>query len=273
MSRHSELEALRTDREADAATELRARRRAAIRTRQRHRRAVVVCALIVAFTLVGADLARGGDGLLLQDDPVATPAAQVAPQPRVEVPAEGSGAFSYAAGSDQVLGAEGAVQRYRVAIENETGYDVATFAGEVDAILGDPRGWTADHQRRFQRVAQSAPAEFTVFLATPGTVDKKCADGGFHTERVRSCRLPTQLIINLDRWQNSMPDYGAGRDEFRAFAINHELGHQLGYGHEACSMLGAPAPVMMPQTLGLNGCVGYGWPYRDGSFYQGVAVP
>jgi hypothetical protein len=276
MSRHSELVVLRTDQDADT-SQLRARRRAAIRTRQRHRRTVVVCALVVAFTLVGVDLARGGEGILLDSgspSPAAVAGVQpVVDQPKVDVPADGSGTFSYAEGVEQVLGVEGAVKRYQVAVENDSGYDLAAFTAEVDLILGDPRGWTADRQRRFQRVGQAGPAEFTIFLATPGTTDRKCAAGGFHIERVRSCRLGKQLFINLDRWQNSVSGYGAPLAEYRAFAVNHELGHELGFGHEACSSVGMPAPVMSQQNIDLDGCFGYGWPYRDGVFYRGVAVP
>jgi hypothetical protein len=276
MSRHSELTALRTDQDADT-SHLRARRRAAIRARQRHRRTVVVCALIVALTLVGADLARGGEGLLLDSGSPASPAAAGVPavedRPAVEVPAEGTGTFGYATGSEQALGTAGAIQRYRVAVENGSGYDLAAFTAEVDAILGEPRGWAGGHDRRFQRVAEKATTEFTVFLATPGTVDKLCSAAGLHTERILSCRLPGQLLINLDRWQNSVPGYGTPLAEYRAFALNHELGHQLGLGHHACAGPGWRAPVMAQQSIDLDGCTPNGWPYPDGAFHPGATVP
>jgi hypothetical protein len=278
VSRHSELTALRTAQDTDM-SQLRARRRAAIKARQRHRRTVVVCALIVAVTLVGADLARGGDGLLLDSGPPASSAAAaaaapvVADQPKVEAPADGAGTFSYATGSEQPLGTDGAILRYRVAVENGSEYDPATFTGEVDAILGDPRGWAAGKDRRFQRVGEKATAEFTVFLATAGTVEKLCAAAGLHTGRVLSCRLPGQLLINLDRWQNSVSGYGAPLAEYRAFALNHELGHQLGAGHQACAGPRRVAPVMAQQSIDLDGCTANGWPFVYGSYYSGESVP
>lgn len=184
----------------------------------------------------------------------------------------GAGAFGFADGTGPVLGAAGSVLRYRVAVEEGTGHGAAEFAMEVDAILGDPRGWTQDAVR-FQRVPQAAPADFTIYLASPITSEALCAMGGLHTEGFTSCRLPGQVIINLARWLAAVPDYGAPIDVYRAYALNHETGHELGYGHEACPAPGRPAPVMQQQTYGLQGCVANGWPYLEGVRYSGPPTP
>jgi hypothetical protein len=71
------------------------------------------------------------------------------------------------------------------------------------------------------------------------------------------------VILNLARWRLSVPEYVAGQvplESYRQYMINHEVGHELGYGHEPCPGRGRPAPVMQQQTLGLYGCVANAWP-------------
>jgi hypothetical protein len=75
--------------------------------------------------------------------------------------------------------------------------------------------------------------------------------------------------MNMDRWVNGVPNYGAPLEEYRRYAINHETGHRLGDGHELCPGQGQLAPVMQQQTLGLHGCVANAWPYPNGTRYRG----
>jgi hypothetical protein len=122
-------------------------------------------------------------------------------------------------------------------------------------------------------VAEAADADFTVYLATPDTSERMCAEGGLSTEGYTSCRLPGQVIINLARWLEAVPDYGAPLEIYRTYVVNHEVGHEFGEEHQACPGPGEPAPVMQQQTYGLDGCVANAWPYVDGSRYEGELVP
>ncbi|HWB36707.1 MAG TPA: DUF3152 domain-containing protein, partial [Rugosimonospora sp.] len=189
------------------------------------------------------------------------------------VPDKGAGTFAFAAGTGTKLGSAGTLRHYRVAVENGAQLDPNAFAAQVDSILGDPKGWTAGGKVTFQRVPQGSSYDVTIYLATPATTDQMCATGGLHVQKYLSCRLPGQIVINLGRWQNAVPDYGAPIDTYRQFALNHEVGRDLGYANEACPGQGQLAPVMQQQSLSLDGCVPNAWPYPQGSLYQGRPVP
>ncbi len=190
----------------------------------------------------------------------AQPAGRKAP---IAQPGAGtSGKFAYATGYGPVLGAAGVIRRFKIAVELPAGRAVtAGFAAEVDRALGDPRSWIGGRRFRFQRVPHAARAEFVVHLASAGTSQRMCREGGLETAGFTSCRLPQQVIINDNRWQRAVPGYGAPLAVYRAYAINHEVGHQLGYGHQPCPGKGRLAPVMMQQTYGLRGCRPNAWPY------------
>lgn len=215
-----------------------------------------------------------GAGAGAVPSPTSAARNESAPAGAVDFPVTGPGTFTYATGMSPVLGGVGTLRRYRVAVENGAGQDAGAFAAEVDAALGDRRrGWTASGKLRLQRVPASWTAQFTVFLATPGTSEKMCAVAGLSTERFTNCRVAGKVIINLARWWRAVPGYGAPLAEYRAYAVNHEFGHELGYGHEACPAVGRLAPVMQQQTLGLRGCRANGWPYVAGRRYAGRGVP
>ncbi len=180
--------------------------------------------------------------------------------------------FAYADTTGPVLGTSGPVRRFKVAVEQGRDLSPSRFAGAVDRVLGDPRSWIAGEQFRLQRVTRSAGAEFTVFLASAATSERMCAKGGLRTGGYTSCRLAGQVIINLDRWEKAVPDYGAPLATYQAYVINHEVGHQLGHGHEGCPGAGQPAPVMQQQTYGLKGCTANAWPYVGGQRYAGTPV-
>jgi hypothetical protein len=180
--------------------------------------------------------------------------------------------FAFSATAGPVLGTVGPLRRFKVAVENGQGQDTRVFADQIDRILGDPRSWIAGRQYRLQRVTRASASEFTVFLASAATSERMCAAGGLQTARYTSCRLGGEVIMNLDRWRAAVPDYGAPLATYQAYALNHEVGHQLGHGHEACPGEGAKAPVMQQQTYGLKGCTANPWPYVNGKRYSGTPI-
>lgn len=253
--------------------------------------AVGVAAVVVGvagFALIGMAAPR----LTRQAAPVSAPiqpptpsppSPAVSPSPPApvlrlpgQIPPSASGRFGYARSQGRVLGRAGTLHRYRVAVEEGTGEDVEEFAATVDAALGDRRSWIAGGRWRMQRVAEGTAYDFTVHLATGGTAARMCAAGGVNIRLngrpYTSCRVGDKVIINLDRWRLSVDEYVAAKvplSTYRAYVINHEVGHRLGHRHELCPGPGRPAPLMMQQTLSLKGCVANPWPYLNGRRYSG----
>ncbi|WP_433306965.1 DUF3152 domain-containing protein [Actinoplanes sp. CA-030573] len=181
---------------------------------------------------------------------------------RITYPAHGHQEWAVAPAGETV-GDEGRLLRYRVAVERDIdGVGAGAFAEMVSETLGDARGWTAGGKFRFRRVGPGQRADFTVYLATPDTRDKLCAEG---TDGYTSCRNGGNVVLNVARWVKGVPRYGAGSlATYRQYMVNHEVGHKLGNGHQLCPGPGRAAPVMQQQTLGLHGCRPNPWPYPDG---------
>jgi uncharacterized protein DUF3152 len=233
------------------------------RLRRRLAFALVLIVLAVVVMIVGRFVrADGSDRLVV---PVATaasarPSAAASVPPKVVRQAGTSGAFAYVSGFGPIVGSAGPIHRFKIAVEKPAG-GATDFANAVNRTLGDRRSWIASHRFRFQRVPESAHAEFIIYLASARTSEKMCRTGGLETDGFTSCRVPRKVIINDDRWQGAIRGYGASLETYRAYAINHEVGHQLGHGHERCPGRGRVAPVMMQQTYGLKGCKPNAWPY------------
>jgi hypothetical protein len=259
----------------------------AARLSHHQQRRVMIALVIVALLLLGGFgvsrvLGRPDHGARSTAGPasagVAGSAAPSTGSTPSDVPTTGAGTFTLATTTSAVLGKAGTVQTFHVATEKgaETahrGEDANAFAADVVSTLGDSRSWIASGKVRFQQVPTKTKATFTIYLATETTSEKMCAAGGFHTDKITSCRLPGQVIINLSRWMTSVDGYGAPLPTYRAYDINHEVGRQLGHQNEACPGAGKPAPVMMQQALGLQGCLANAYPYVGGTLYSGPVIP
>src|SRR5450759_2124994 len=165
----------------------------------------------------------------------------------------------------------GKLMTYRVEVETGMGESAPVFAAAVDATLADPASWAGQGSWSLQRVPTD-DADFVIRLATPATVDEVCATAGLDTVGYVSCRAGKFVMINLDRWLEAVPDFRGNVALYRQYVVNHEVGHRLGYRHQACPGPGRPAPVMQQQTLGLDGCLANGWPYVVGKLVSGPAT-
>jgi hypothetical protein len=210
------------------------------------------------------------------------------------VPVAGSGTFTIGGGTSGVVGAGATLVTYRVEVENAVNWGVNpvwtadSFAGAVDKIIADPRGWTraADHpitdaaqhldnaSWSFQRVADDSYS-VRILLASPNTTDRMCATAGLDTEGVYSCRYGKTILINLRRWLKGAPGFPIDLDGYHTMVINHEMGHLLGFKHMKCPGAGQPAPVMQQETIDIAGCTPNAYPFSaDGTtFITGPWAP
>ncbi|MFF3148422.1 DUF3152 domain-containing protein [Streptomyces sp. NPDC057927] len=189
------------------------------------------------------------------------------------VPSSGPGTFTTAGGGSGTVGRGSRLLRYEVVVEDGLEQSAADVATQVEGILADPRGWTADGESAFRRVTGGTP-DFVVRLATPGTVDRICGRYGLDTGGEVNCSVGKDVVVNLRRWLLATPVYAHDVAAYRALIINHEVGHFLGHNHVTCPGAGEPAPVMMQQIKGMHGCVPNVWPYdREGRLITGPAVP
>ncbi|WP_336923363.1 DUF3152 domain-containing protein [Aquipuribacter sp. SD81] len=187
------------------------------------------------------------------EDPAAAPPEPASP---VEVPQAGDGTFAVAPGGSDVVG-DGELVTYTVEVEGGVPVDAAAAAAVVDAVLADPRSWTADGRWALQRVAADGDAR--VVVTSPDTTDRLCAP--LRTRGQVSCRNGDDVVLNAVRWTRGATTWGEDVEGYREYLVNHEVGHLLGHGHVPCPATGEAAPVMLQQTIRLDGCEPNAWPF------------
>ena len=225
---------------------------------------LAIVALLISLLVIGsyhtstAPAGAPGPSATPEDPPApAQPATEAEATPEL-VPQAGSGQvrvaqFTRAAPAEQ----QGRRVRVRVEVENEMPVDPDQVAAQAATILQDKRSWPAKQKVRFDFVG-AGTHDVVIRVLTPATTDKRCYP--LRTNGRVSCSTGSAVNLNGHRWTGGIPDYDGDLTGYRTYLVNHEVGHYLGLGHVECPGPGQPAPVMMQQTYGLDGCARNPWP-------------
>lgn len=160
---------------------------------------------------------------------------------------------------------------YSVSGKGVIGASMTEFSELANATLNDARGWSRMGVS-FREV--SSGGMFTLVLSEATLVPSFSA--GCSAEY--SCRVGNNIIINQDRWMGASASWnsaGGTLRDYRHMVINHETGHWLGHDHEVCGGAGQSAPVMLQQSIDLQGCKFDPWPLASElwSSQLGIAKP
>ncbi|HEY5668079.1 MAG TPA: DUF3152 domain-containing protein [Candidatus Saccharimonadales bacterium] len=146
---------------------------------------------------------------------------------------------------------------------NVRGIDAANLTAlkaKLASVYNDVRGWNIGGLINYEPATTGC--DFTVWLSAASQMPTF----GAICDVVWSCEAGNNtVVINYDRWMNGTDTWNAAHpggaiEEYRAMAINHETGHQLGFGHPTCTTPGGPSPVMQQESINLHGCVFNAWP-------------
>lgn len=167
-------------------------------------------------------------------------------------------AAAAAAGKKVLSPGEKLTVTYDVTTKGAIRADLAEFKQQANATLNDNRGW-ARMGVVFTEVASGG--QFTLVLSEASQLPSFSPGCGVDY----SCNAGRYVIINQDRWLGATDPWnaaGGNLRDYRHMVVNHETGHWLGHGHQACGGAGQAAPVMQQQSISLQGCSFNPWPLK-----------
>lgn len=149
------------------------------------------------------------------------------------------------------------------------------------ATLDDPRGWGA-YGFRFRPVPLRAlhgddkkgktgkrrgAHDIVIELVEPAEMEARFPYA--HLRGLSVCDSSDahhpRIALHAGNWRAppAASGYGDNVWAYRAYVVNHEVGHALGLPHETCGpkSKGGPAPIMVQQSLGTGACAPNPWPF------------
>ena len=134
----------------------------------------------------------------------------------------------------------------------------------VDATLADPRGWHA-YGFRLVPTDREADADILVTMLRNRTI-REALGQDFDGFNVCEMGNPAIVMLNHENWHDPPADFAADRAPedrralYRAYAVNHEVGHALGIHRHSAPHDDGPCDVMYQQTRGTRTCTANPWP-------------
>lgn len=162
----------------------------------------------------------------------------------------GAGTYHVVPGTSEPFGSGADHRTFTVEVEDGIQSVAADekFADAVVEILSSPTSWIGTGKFMLQRVDSGQP-DFRISLTSQMTA-RQAGYCGWDVQLEASCYNSAigRVVINDARWIRGAYSYNGDLTSYRVYAINHEVGHALGYNHEGCPTNGGLAPVMMQQS-------------------------
>ncbi len=146
---------------------------------------------------------------------------------------------------------------YCTAVRDVPASGVTGLIDKAASTLSDRRGWSLSGNISF--IKSDTVCDFTIWLSAASQMPTF----GAICDPMWSCAVTPNVIINYDRWMGASEAWnkqGGSLEDYRAMVINHEVGHWLGFNHSNCPAAGQAAPVMLQQSINLQGCTFNPWP-------------
>jgi hypothetical protein len=132
----------------------------------------------------------------------------------------------------------------------------------IQDILNDPRGWAGQgHQFQITK-DRGKGTDVLIFKKSQVAMNKRFIRADLAGLSVCDRSLtPMEIWINNTNWNSPPIDFIGPKEMYRAYAIQHEIGHALGFDHHTPKAdVSLPCPVMYQQTKGTkNVCQSNPW--------------